>query len=240
MKLTDYKVLTFDCYGTLIDWERGMIDGLSPLLQRLDREISRDEVLELHALHEAAQQRQTPTKPYREVLAVVYRRIAEEFGLAVPWDECLAYGDSIRRWPAFHDSASVLQYLKKHFKLVVLTNIDNQSFAHSNEKLQVEFDAIYTADDIGYYKPSLANFEYMLEKQARMGIEKKDILHVAESMFHDHGPANEIGLASCWIFRRFDQPGFGATRKPSLMPSYDFQFNSLAEFAKAHQEALRN
>jgi 2-haloacid dehalogenase len=160
-KLTDFKVLTFDCYGTLIDWERGIVEGLAPLVKKMGREFSRDELLEAHASHEAFQQQQTPTKPYPEVLAVVYRRLAEQFGISVTWGECLAFGRSIGRWPAFHDSAGALQYLKKHYKLMVLTNIDNESFSASNEKLQVKFDAIFTADDIGSFKPALRNFEYM-------------------------------------------------------------------------------
>lgn len=239
MKLTDFKVLTFDCYGTLIDWERGMSQGLNPLVERMESPPSRDALLEAHARHEARQQRQTPTKLYHEVLAIVYRRLAEEFGLSVSWEECLEYGDSAKRWPSFQDSAGVLQYLKKHFKLVVLSNTDNETFSRNNEKLQVEFDAIYTAEDIGSYKPAERNFDYMLEMQETVGYRKQDILHVAESLYHDHQTANKIGLASCWIYRRFDQPGFGAANKPASIPTYDFQFNSLADFAKAHQEALR-
>lgn len=239
MKLTDFKVLSFDCYGTLIDWENGMLRGLQPLLKRLPSQPSRDEIFEAHALHEARQQTYTPAKPYREILAVVYRRLAEDFGLSVSWDECLAYGHGLRSWPAFHDSAGALQYLKKHFKLVMLSNIDNESFTASSKLLQVQFDAVYTAEDIGSYKPALRNFEYMLEMQEQMGISKAEILHVAESLFHDHDPANQLGLASCWIYRRFDQPGFGAAPKPKGMPKYNYQFNSMADFAKAHQEAFR-
>ena len=240
MKLTDFKVLTLDCYGTLIDWERGMIDGLKPLTRRAARDLTADAILEAHARHESFQQLKTPSKPYREILAVVYRRLAEDWGVPASWDECLAYGRTIAKWPAFHDSAGALLYLKKHYKLVMLSNIDNESFAASNAKLQVEFDAIYTSEDIGSFKPSQLNFDYLFEKLKHQGYEKSDILHVAESMFHDHEPANKCGLASCWIYRRFDQPGFGAALKPSEMPSYDFRFNSMADLAKAHQEALRS
>jgi 2-haloalkanoic acid dehalogenase type II len=101
---------------------------------------------------------------YSELLAVVYKRLAEEWGAGASWDECQAYGNSIKDWPAFADSAQALAYLKKHYKLVILSNIDNASFAHSNRKLQVEFDAIYTAQDIGSYKPSGRNFDYMIDK----------------------------------------------------------------------------
>ncbi|TWG98917.1 putative hydrolase of the HAD superfamily [Mesorhizobium sp. J18] len=239
MKLSDFKALTFDCYGTLIDWESGMVEALKPLTSKVGTELTRDQILEAHARHESSQQLQTPAKRYSELLAIVYRRLAEEWGVSVPWEECVAYGNSVPDWPAFHDSAGALQYLKKHYKLVILSNVDNQSFAASNRKLQVEFDAVYTAEDIGSYKPSDRNFEYMLAKLETLGIAKNEILHTAESMFHDHQPANRHGLASCWIYRRFDQEGFGATMNPGEMPKYDFRFNSMADLAKAHQEELR-
>lgn len=239
MKLTDFKALTFDCYGTLIDWESGMVEGLKPLVAKVGRELGRNEILEAHARHESSQQIQTPAKAYRELLPIVYKRLAEEWGVSVTWAECLAYGQSVKQWPAFPDSAGALQYLKKHYKLVILSNVDNESFSASNERLQVEFDAIYTAEDCGSYKPSDRNFDYMIAKLETLGIAKHEILHTAESMFHDHGPANRHGLASCWIYRRYDQEGFGATMDPGKMPKYDFRFNSMADLAKAHQEALR-
>jgi putative hydrolase of the HAD superfamily len=239
MKLTDFKALTFDCYGTLVDWESGMFEGLKPLTSRLSSPLSRDQVLEAHARHESSQQLQTPTKAYRYLLPIVYKRLAEEWGLPVTWEECLAYGQSVKNWSAFSDSAGALQYLKRHYKLVILSNVDNESFAASNRKLQVEFDAIYTAEDAGSYKPSDRNFDYMLKKLATLGIQKHEVLHTAESMFHDHAPANRHGLASCWIYRRYDQQGFGATMHPGDMPKYDFRFNSMADLVKAHQEALR-
>jgi putative hydrolase of the HAD superfamily len=239
MKLTDFSALTFDCYGTLIDWETGMLEALKPLTSKVSRVLSRNEVLESHARHESSQQVQTPAKAYREVLAVVYRRLAEEWGVTASWGECVDYGRSVMDWPAFADSSGALQYLKRHYKLVILSNVDNESFSASNEKLKVKFDAIYTAEDIGSYKPSSRNFEYMLAKLETLGIGKHEILHTAESMFHDHLPANAHGLASCWIYRRHDQQGFGATMNPGTTPRYNFRFNSLADLVKVHQEALR-
>lgn len=238
MKLTDFKALTFDCYGTLIDWESGMIEALRPLTSKASRSLSRDEILEAHARHESSQQIQTPAKLYRDVLAIVYRRLAEEWGVVASWSDCAAYGRSIKDWPAFPDSAQALQYLKQRYKLVILSNVDNESFSASNERLQVAFDAVYTAEDCGSYKPSGRNFEYMLSKLETLGIHKHDILHTAESLFHDHAPANEQGLASCWIHRRHEQEGFGATMTPAQPPKYDFRFNSLADLVRAHQEAL--
>ncbi len=235
MRLGDFKALTFDVYGTLIDWESGMIEGLKPLTERAGRALPRDEILEAHAYYESETQRQTPAKLYALLLAVVYRRLAEEWAVPVTWDQCLAYGRSVRDWPAFADSATALAYLKDHYRLVVLSNVDNESFAHSNKRLGVAFDAVYTAEDVGSYKPSPRNFEYMLANLARQGIEKHEILHTAESMFHDHAPANRFGLANCWIYRRHDKDGFGATMHPGEMPEYDFVFNSMAEFVEAHR-----
>ncbi len=142
MNLTDYKVLTFDCYGTLIDWESGMVEGLKPLTSKVGPDLSRNEILETHARHESSQQTQTPGKLYRNLLPIVYRRLAEEWGVSVSWSECVAYGHSVKNWPAFSDSAGALQYLKKHYKLIILSNVDHESFAASKKILQVEFDAI--------------------------------------------------------------------------------------------------
>lgn len=238
MKLTDFDALTFDVYGTLIDWETGMMNGLKPLLDKADRALTREEVLQAHAHHESAQQRQTPGCRYCDLLPTVYRRLAEQWGVHAGWAQCREYGQSVKNWPAFTDSAQSLAYLKKHFKLVVLSNVDNQSFSYSNERLGVEFDAVYTAEDIGDYKPSDRNFRYMLNKIADIGVEKEKILHTAESLFHDHLPANKSGLVSCHIYRRHDKKGFGATMTPAHMPEIHFQFNSMQAMAEAVREEL--
>ncbi|MEM9497037.1 MAG: haloacid dehalogenase type II [Pseudomonadota bacterium] len=238
MKLSDFKVLTFDVYGTLIDWETGMVEGLKPLTDKVMHPLSRDDILEAHAYHESTAQRWTPAKRYSDLLGVVYRRLAEQWGVEVTWEECQAYGLSVRQWPAFEDSRSALAYLKQHYKLVVLTNTDNCSFAGSNARLGVFFDGVCTAEDVGSYKPSGRNFDYMLETLAHRGIHKGEILHTAESMFHDHAPANAHGLANCWIYRRHNKDGFGATMTPKEMPRYDFRFDSMADLVAAHKTEL--
>ena len=236
MRLKDFKVLTFDCYGTLIDWESGMVAALKPLTDRAERPLARDEVLAAHARHELSQQAQTPTRPYRDLLAIVHKRLAEEWGTPVPWQESVAYGRSVGDWPAFADTVEALRYLKQHYKLVILSNVDNESFARTNERLGVTFDAIITAEDVGAYKPSLANFEYLIDKLGVMGIDMDDVLHTAESLFHDHVPAKQLGLATCWIHRRAQQGGFGATMQPAEMPHTDFRFTSMAALAEAHRK----
>lgn len=237
-KLTDFDALTFDCYGTLIDWESGMVTGLKPLTDRLGDKCNRDGILEAHARHESSQQAQTPAMKYSDLLAIVYRRLAEEWRLAVSWEECVNYGQSVRNWPAFPDSRDALTYLTQHYKLVILSNVDNASFAASNARLGVAFDNVYTAQDVGAYKPSDRNFDYMLQHLERAGIARERILHTAESLFHDHLPANRHGLATCWIYRRHAQPGFGATMDPGERPHIDFQFDSMADLADAHRKAI--
>ena len=142
MKLTDFKALTFDCYGTLIDWETGMVDGLKPLTSRVDHELTRDDVLEAHARHESSQQAWTPAMRYCELLPIVYKRLAEEWGVSASREECAAYGQSVKNWPAFSDSVGALKYLKRHFKLDILSNVAKESCAGSNARLEIAFDAI--------------------------------------------------------------------------------------------------
>ena len=239
MKLTDFKVLTFDCYGTLIDWETGIFQALAPLSQRAGHSDG-NKVLESFAAQEAAQELETPALAYSLLLSVVYKRLAKEWGLKVTEEEANIFGASVPDWPAFADSASSLQYLKKFYKLVILSNVDRLSFRSSNAKLEVEFDAIYTAQDIGSYKPSPRNFDYMLGRLKNdFGLRPQDVLHTAQSLFHDHAPANRFGLASAWIDRRHAQEGWGATPVPPGAPKYDFRFESMAALVDAHREQLR-
>jgi 2-haloalkanoic acid dehalogenase type II len=179
-----------------------------------------------------------PGKRYPDVLAQVYRRLAEEWELGCDQEDAEAYGQSVADWPAFPDSFEALAYLKQHYELIILSNVDQKSFAQSNAKLGVAFDAIYTAEDVGSYKPNDANFEYMLRHAARLGLASSDILHTAESLFHDHVPARKFGLANCHIFRRHDDEGTGATAVPDHMPERDFVFHSMAEMADAHRQLL--
>jgi 2-haloacid dehalogenase len=235
MKLADFKALTFDCYGTLIDWEAGIYAALQPLLGKRTAPPSKDDVLETFARHESAQEAETPGMLYSDVLTAVHRRLADEWGLSASEAEHRDFGNSVPDWPAFPDSAEALAYLKGHYKLVILSNVDRTSFAGSNARLGVAFDAIYTAQDIGSYKPDLANFHYMLAQLAERGIAKSDILHTAQSLFHDHAPAKAVGLASAWIDRRHATGGFGATMAPPPGASYDMRFDSMADLVAAHR-----
>jgi 2-haloalkanoic acid dehalogenase type II len=238
-KLSDFDVLTFDCYGTLIDWETGISAAIGPWLQRQGVSATPEQILAAFAAAEAPQQEATPGMSYPELLARVHGAVAARFGVAPDADAAAAFGRSIEHWPAFPDSAEALAYLKRHYKLVILSNVDRASFAHSERKLGVAFDAVYTAQDIGSYKPDARNFEYMLARLAEQGVAREQILHTAESLYHDHIPAKRFGLSTCWIHRRAGQSGHGATRPPEVDVIPDFRFATLAEMAEAHRAEIR-
>ena len=239
MRLTDFTVLTFDCYGTLIDWETGIVNALRPLFGSELVERSRDDILATFARLESAQEAETPNMIYSELLALVHRRLAEEWGIAATAADHRAFGSSVGNWPAFADSAAALAYLKQFYKLVILSNVDRASFAQSAKRLGVAFDAVYTAEDIGSYKPDLRNFRYMIDRLQRSGHPVGDILHTAQSLFHDHAPANAVGLRSAWIDRRGGAAGTGATPPPPEAARWDFRFASMAELVEAHRAELR-
>jgi 2-haloalkanoic acid dehalogenase type II len=235
--LTDFTVLTFDCYGTLIDWETGIWDALQPLLMENGcEEVTRASALEAFGAEEADQEARTPSMPYPEVLARVHRALAKRFGLLTREELDSTFGASLPHWPAFADTAAALRALKRRYRLVILSNVHRDGIAASNRKLGVRFDAIYTAEEIGSYKPSPRNFEYMLERlEADHGIAPNQILHTAQSLFHDHVPARVFGLANCWIDRQGLSRGgdWGATAKVREQPDVDFLYPSLGALAEA-------
>ena len=236
MRLTDFKVLTFDCYGTLIDWESGILAALRPLLAKLAGKVGDEAALVAYARHESALEAEQPGLNYRKVLAEAHRRLAKEWNVGRSEAEAMTFGDSVPDWPAFPDSAAALGYLKQHYKLVILSNIDRASFAESNKKLGVTFDAICTAEDIGSYKPDQRNFDFALKMvQEKFGLGPKDILHTAQSLFHDHQTAKAIGLATNWIDRRMGKAGSGATMPVGAVKT-DFHFPSMAGFVEAHRQ----
>jgi 2-haloalkanoic acid dehalogenase type II len=233
MRLSNFKALSFDCYGTLIDWETGMLRALEPLRERAG--ITPDELLTVYGSVEHEIEDAYPALPYSQLLGKVHGRLSERFGLAPDDAQAAAFGASVGDWPAFPDSADALAYLKGHFQLIILSNVDRKSFAGSNRRLGVEFDQILTAEEIGSYKPDLRNFEYLLARTGEAGIARHELLHTAQSLFHDHVPANRMGIASAWIDRRDGKPGSGATVLPDPMPHFDFRFISLGELAAAHR-----
>jgi 2-haloalkanoic acid dehalogenase type II len=172
---------------------------------------------------------------YPNLLAEVHAQLAVEWDVANEPAEDAAFGASIAEWPAFPDTVEALRYLKQHFRLIILSNVDRASFQATNQRLGVAFDAIYTAQDIGSYKPDRRNFGYLLDRMKEQGVPKQKLLHVAQSLFHDHVPANALGLASAWIDRRHDAGDGGATSPVATDVRYDFRFTSLGALAEGHR-----
>ncbi|KUJ13942.1 S-2-haloacid dehalogenase [Mollisia scopiformis] len=223
-----FKVLSFDIYGTLIDWETGIFEALLPLASKLpssnprhpsnisERE-NRIFLLTEYTNLEKAIQIEHPTLAYPKVLAEIYRRLATQLSVPLSEDEATEFGSTIGKWPAFPDTVAAMQELGKHYKLIVLSNVSRSSF---NETLSgplsgVKFDAIYTAEDIGSYKPDLKNFEYLIKHAGEeFGARKEEILKVAQSLYHDHVPVKKVGLQpSVWIKRAGDETLMGGKLK---------------------------
>ena len=230
MDISCKTTLTFDCYGTLIDWESGIWDGFQMLLAANQSQMMRPESLMAFAEIESHIQASHPDMLYPDVLAMTHRLFAERFGLKTSQELDQRFGNYVPYWPAFPDSADTLRRLKDRFRLVILSNVDRASFAGSNQRLGVMFDDIFTAEDIGSYKPNQQNFKHML---SHLDSDGADILHVAQSLFHDIQPAAKAGLETAWIDRQNLAEGgsWGATAVIDKPPSADLRFTSLQVFA---------
>jgi 2-haloacid dehalogenase len=209
-----FDVLTFDCYGTLIDWEAGILAALRAPLAAHGIAAPDDALLEAFARHEAELEA-GPYRPYREVLGEVLEAMLGHFGQAAMLDERAAFGGSVADWPAFADSPAALARLHERFKLGVITNCDDDLFAASEARLGISFDWVVTAQQARRYKPNPRGFELMFE---RVGLPPARILHIAQSLFHDHVPAKRLGLSTVWVDRRGGQPGSGATPPATATP----------------------
>jgi len=233
MRLSDYRALSFDCYGTLIDWESGILNFLRPWAARAGVTVDDEALLATFAVVESREQSRTPNQLYPAVLEAALDGIADRLDISASAADRAAFGQSVRYWPAFPDSAAALAELKRHFKLIILSNVDRASFARSNVKLGVKFDLIVTAEDVGSYKPSAKNFRTLITRLALIGIEQQDLLHVAQSLFHDIEPASKMDLRTAWIDRRRGKPGHGATKAAKPGVKADLEFPSLRAFADA-------
>jgi len=232
-----YDYLTFDCYGTLIDWERGILAALRPLLERHDIARSDDQILELFGELESAAE-QPPYHTYREVLATVVDGCGARLGFATTAAERASLAESVADWPAFSDTVASLRALAGRFKLGILSNVDDDLFAGSARRLEVDFAAVVTAQQAGSYKPDPGNFRALLE---RLDVPPERVLHVAQSLFHDIAPAKALGLTSVWVNRRHDRPGFGATPPASAQPDLEVpNLRTLADLATAGAAAHRD
>jgi 2-haloalkanoic acid dehalogenase type II len=234
LRFADYDALTFDCYGTLIDWESGILAALAPWRRRAGIEADDESLLAAFGVAESTIEAAQPTMLYSDLLAEVQRELGRRFDAPATEPEAQAFGQSVKDWPAFPDSAGALAYLKRHHKLVILSNVDRASFAHSARKLGIDFDLVVTAQDVGSYKPAPAHFKVGLDRLAAMGVPQPRVLHVAQSLFHDHVPAKQAGLRSVWINRRSGRGG-GAT-PPAAPVKPDLEVPSMAAFVELHRK----
>jgi 2-haloacid dehalogenase len=220
-----FDVLTFDCYGTLIDWETGILAALQPILRAHGVDVPDSSALEAFARHEAELEA-GPYLRYRDVLGGVLAAMLEHFGERATTDEVAGFGGSVADWPAFPDSAAALARLHERFRLGVITNCDDDLFAASERRLGLSFDWLVTAQQAKRYKPNPRGFELMFE---RVGIPPARILHVAQSLYHDHVPAKRLGLTTVWVDRRAGRAGSGAT--PPAAASPDLTVPDMASLA---------
>lgn len=226
LRFDDFDVLTFDCYGTLIDWETGILDALRPVFASHRVELTPDRTLELYGDLESAAER-GPYREYKTILRMVLEGLGSRLGFAPTATELEQFATSVKAWPAFPDSAAALRALHNKYRLAIVSNIDDDLFAHSSRRLQVRFDWIITAQQVKSYKPSLNNFRMAFD---RIGVPQNRILHVAQSLFHDIAPANSLGLSSVWVNRRHKKEGSGATPVAQARPDLEVpDLRTLAE-----------
>jgi len=224
MDFKQVRLITFDCYGTLIDWESGMLGSLRPLFAG----VSDDQLLKLYSEIEPEIQ-SASYLPYRTILAQVVEQIGQRLGRKVSPAEGEAFAESLKQWQPFPDTVAALHALAKRYKLGIISNIDDDLFAATNKLLDTSFDLIVTAQQVRSYKPSLGNFYEAIKRAGNAGIRKEEILHAAESRHHDIAPASALGLKNVWVNRRFGKEGGGATRASEATPG--LEVHNVAELA---------
>lgn len=211
-----FEILTFDCYGTLIDWETGILNAVRPVLKKHGREVTDEAILKLYSEIEP-QVQAGPYRAYREVLTEVMRMIGERHSVKFSPQDNESLAESLQNWEPFPDTVEALKRLKTKYGLGIISNIDKDLFAHSFRKLQVDFDNILTADMIASYKPNKFIFEMAMMK---LGRPKEKVLHVAESLFHDIEPAKSLGMKTCWVNRRAAK-GYAASKTANVTPDVE-------------------
>jgi 2-haloalkanoic acid dehalogenase type II len=245
--LTGFKALSFDCYGTLIDWEGGLATTLKPLLSQLpsSHPFNQNPQLAVERFNNFSEElwASDPTQLYNDNLISSFKALASELGVSLPSEEeTVQVGRSAGRWPAFPDTVDGLQRLHKHYKLIILSNVSNENIARtvSEQLAPATFDGVYTAENIGAYKPSHTNFHYLFKHAKQdfgVDFDKGELLHVARSLTADHVPAKELGFRSAWIARGGDvegQYGTGGNLKELQGQGklgFEWKFQTLGEFA---------
>ena len=226
MAYKSIRLITFDCYGTLIDWEKGMLAALRPLFSRNGGDISNAQILAAYGEAEAELE-SGPYIPYRQVLSRAAQRVGSRLGVKITAEEGRNFAESLTQWEPFPDTVAGLQELAKRFRLGIISNVDDDLFSATRRKLQAPFDAVVTAQQVESYKPSLKNFQEALR---RSGLEKDEILHAGQSVFHDIIPASSLGIRNVWVNRPSMRPGAGATKPAVAKPTAEV--HSLAELVK--------
>jgi 2-haloacid dehalogenase len=227
LDFASFRCITFDCYGTLIDWETGLLNALRPILAAHHVETSDRELLKAYGELEAAEQRR-PYRRYCEVLKAVVFGLGDRFSFRPSLEQAESLPESISRWQPFPDTVEALRRLKSKYQLAIISNIDDDLFAYSAKLLKVNLDAVTTAQQAQAYKPSHQIFERAFEK---IGLPREQILHAGQSLYHDVAPARELGLSSVWVNRPSRRPGAGATITASVKP--DLEVSSLKALADA-------
>lgn len=234
MSLDEFRLLTFDVVGTCIDFETGISDALTTLTRDRGHSVpDRASILEAFGRAEDHQQQQTPDMPFTQMLEPIYRTMAQELELPEEDGDAAKLRDSIPFWPAFPDAVDALSRLGTRFRLVALTNSDRWALEQMAATLQQPFHDGVTAEDVGVNKPSPRVFDYCRGRQSAHGYHLPDILHAAQSQYHDIGAAKSLGYRVCWIERRSGQAGWGTTPAPAQKTTPDYHFTSLGELADA-------
>ena len=242
--LARVQALSFDCYGTLIDWETGILAVIRPWAAEAGIDVDDEALLVAFADSEAAAECELPTLRYPGILAESFRRVGALVGADVSDEWAGRLGGSVGDWPAFDDSAEALAVLAAHYTLIIVSNVHREGFAASNRQLHGRFAAVITAEDVGAYKPAEPHFDALDRTLVELGIEPDASLHVAQSLFHDHAPARVRGMRSVWINRRGGRIGSGAAPgRPDEHAdedeyAYEAEFGSMREFASAAQAAF--
>jgi 2-haloacid dehalogenase len=234
MDFSRFTAISFDCYGTLIDWESGILPVLRGVLgsHGQSQSLTDAAILEFYGEFEAKAE-SGPYQRYRDVLQSVVRAFADCFHFEASPAEIRSLHESVHAWPPFPDTVAALRELQKRYKLVVISNIDNDLFAETRKHLDVEFDGVITAEQARTYKPSINNFQMALRTLA---LSPDRLLHAAQSIYHDVVPARSLGISTVWVNRKSARPGIGAVRGSSALASEkraDLEVPDLASLAAA-------
>lgn len=231
MNYDNIKIISFDCYGTLIDWESGILNALRPFFDRSKIEVSNELILNEFASQESEAEKGS-FKSYKEILKIVLIELSKNFEFELFSKEEYTISDSIKYWVPFHDSVEALKLLSTKYELAIISNIDNDLFSYSESNLKTKFSHIITAEQVGSYKPSHNNFKFALNKFESKNKTRSEIngwLHCAQSLYHDIKPTNELKIPNVWINRRSNKKGYGAT--PKISATANAEFTDLMSFA---------